>query len=242
MAGTTVVNLAAGTQMPPTAVTPLNSILVGPAVQGGTVLLEFAPTQNGPWQTAVSATAGASYRAPLNQWVRATATGQVGTVAITDLGTGNIPGVDQLVNVNSPIASANLTTEQVIGSFRIPPNFLPPSNWRMVILASFILTNNVNVKTINIRANGLAGTLLAAFTATSFSVFNALLNVSSSNADGVTINGWGSGTGSGLGGSTTAVAQLVRDYINNETEFVITVTKATGTDTASMNALYVTLQ
>ena len=45
----------------------------------------------------------------------------------------------------------------------------------------------------------------------------------------------------GLGISTTAIPTLTRDYINNETEFVIGITKATGTDTGDLASFSVRL-
>jgi len=242
MAGTTVFNVAAKTQLPPFAINPLTCVSVGPAVLGGTVLVETAPTQNGPWSTAFSATNGGSVRPSVNQWCRVTATTQAATVALTDMGTSNIPSQDQLASVNGVFASPNTTSEVVLYSLRVPPNYLPPTNWRMMMILSFVSTNNANVKNVSVRANGLAGSLMATYVITSAATTNILCNISSAASDGVSINGYGPGVGAGLGLSTTAVVTLSRDYLNNETEFVITATKATGTDAVSLNSAYISLQ
>jgi hypothetical protein len=108
------------------------------------------------------------------------------------------------------------------------------------------LSNNANVKTLKVYANGAAGT--AMFTSPSIA---SALNYNASGliigrGDGVTILGGGvlasqTNAQGGMGISTTAQPTLTRDYINNETEFTITATKATAGDTFMLESLRVAL-
>jgi len=242
MAGTNVVNVPAGTQLVPTSVTPLHSTMIAPAVLGGTVLLESAPSQSGPWFTQLSA--AGSFRPPTNAWIRVTATTQAATVAITDLGTANVPGIDQLINVNGVLASSSSTAEQILASWRIPPNYLFPgnNNWRMDIRFAASFTNNANAKSLNIRANGIAGTsMFASGALASLLNYVAIGSICSVGGDGQTMKGFGV-TLTSFNTSSTAFPTLARDFINQETEFVVTCTKATAGDAFQLDSMFVNMQ
>lgn len=235
-------SVAAGTQSAPQFVTPTTSVAYGPAVLGGTALLESAPTVNGPWSTVQSVTAAASFRPLTNSYVRCTATTQAASLVLSEMAGQNSPlTAGNLITSGLVFASPSSAAAQTIFSFRVPPNFLP-QNFRMEIGFSLELSNNANVKTVNVLMNGASGTNIGSYVVTSMAAFNGMAIVS--GGDGANLKGYiGVVGGGGLGGGTTAVSTttLARDYINNETEFVISITKATAGDTAQVDAIRVAL-
>lgn len=235
----------AGTQLAPQAVFAGQSVCAGPQVILGTALLEFSPTQSGPWTawSAGASTAAASFRPAVNQWIRVTAATQAAAVVINDFPVAaGFTAADSVISSSLVMASASVTTETVLYSFRTPPSYLRP-NFRMNIRAAASFTNNVNAKTLQVRMNGVAGTLAFQSTALA-SLANVRFDASIVGiGDGATLKGVGSGlTSVGLGTSATAFTTLARDYINNETEFVITATKATAGDTFQLDSLSVTVE
>jgi hypothetical protein len=217
--GTYVVSVPAGSQS-------------RPQVLGGTALLESASNLQGPWTTVLSATAAASFRPLVNGYVRLTATTQAGSMAVSEMAGVNSPGTTSvLVSSNIPFASPSSTAAQQIFAFKIPDKFLS-TNFKLSIEFGLNLTNNANVKTVNVLMNGAGGTNVMTAAVTSFATFNGYTTVFA--FDGAVLAG-------GMGGSTVALATLARDYINNETEFVISITKATGTDTAEVISCVVRL-
>jgi len=241
---TAITLLAAGKVSDPIPVTPLQSLMAAPQVLGGTVLIEQAPTQNGPWNTVASAQGFAQSARPLvNSWFRVTAATQAGVIAVSDIGAGSGGGTnfDSIVNCQVPLASPNSTSEVVLATFRLPPLLLKP-NFRCRIRATASFTNNVNAKTLQCRMNGLTGTLFFQSPALASNANYAFEADFVGIGDGATLKGLGSGATGGFGLSTTALTTLARDYINNETEIVVTCTKATGTDTFQLDSLYVDLQ
>lgn len=242
---TTIYLVPAGSVSPNIAVTPQFTVCAGPSVLGGGVTLEFATSQQGPWFTAFTGTNSGSYRPIVNGYVRITAVTSQANAFVSDLGLANTGIINDLISINAPLASPSSTAAQPLAAFRVPPNYLTP-NFRMEIQGSLGLTNSATVKTLNIYANGIAGTALA----TSPSLANAAnytFNTTiAGRGDGVTMIGLGvlasqTSAQGGLGISTTAIPSITRDYLLQETEFVIGVTKATGTDTAQLETLRVTL-
>lgn len=226
------------------AVTPQMSVMAAPQVLGGTMTVFTGPTPSGPWSQWSAGASGnaASVRSSLNAYVYATAATQAGILAISDIGAGqgNNPLNEPLLNVQAVMASPSSAAEVALASWRIPPLFLRP-NFRMWIRGAASFSNNINVKTLNMRMNGIAGTL----------VFQNALLASNLNfrfdaaivgiGDGATLKGLGAGSSSGLGLSTVAFTTLARDYINNETEFVVSCLKATPADMFQLDALEVYL-
>lgn len=252
---TNIVNVAAGTV---SSVFPVNSnisVMAGPAVQGGTVLIEWAPTQTGPWTAWSSGTSsstgsfrwgGPSGGTPNSTtgYIRVTTATQAANVAFCDMTGANTSFVSELGCINAVTGSANTTSEVVIGSLRIPPNFLP-TNGLLRVKYSVSFPNNVNAKTCQVRVNGLAGTLVHQSPALASALnFNAVVDIGL-RGDGQSIIGFGNGgtatTQGGFGLSTTAYPTLTRDYIGNETEIVVTTTKATGTDALLLEQMLVQL-
>jgi hypothetical protein len=241
---TTFIQVAAGVTSAPIAVTPLTNICAGPSVLGGTVTVEFAPSLNGPWATAFTGTTGGSYRPSTNNYVRITAATSAANAFISDMGAALADVSDCLVSMNGTLASPSSTAAGALASFRIPPNFLSP-NFRMEIAGSLNLTNSATVKTMNIYANGLAGTALATSPSLA-SAANYTFQTNIYGSAGATLTGVGvlasqTSAQGGVGISTTAQPTLARDYLTQETEFVIGLTKATGTDTGELSSLRVTL-
>lgn len=239
---TTYVSVPAGTVSAVLPITPVICASACPAVLGGTVLMEFSKDGRTNWLPWVYGTIsqGGSLRPDTNGYIRVTATTQNAALFMIDMTGSNTPLIDQLVNVNETTATANATAEQVLLSFRIPPNFLP-ANFKMTIILDFSFTNNANVKSVAFKAGGLAGTAL--FTSPSLASalnYNALVQISG-RGDGQSLIGFGAGTAGGAGTSTTAYPTASLNYITSETEFVVTGTKATGTDTLQLESCVIQL-
>lgn len=236
--------VTAGTTCNPIAVTPLHNVCAGPSVLGGSLTVEFAPTQNGPWNTAFTGSTGGSYRSQTNAWIRCSAVTSAANLFVTDMGLANTDMQDCLLSFGATLASPSATAAGILASFRIPPNYLTP-NFVMEIEGTLNLTNNANVKTLNIYANGLAGTALA--TSPSLASFaNYRFTTKIYGSTGATLVGSGvlasqTAAQGGSGSSTTALPTLARDYLTQETEFVVGLTKATGTDTGELTSLRVTI-
>lgn len=233
---TTLIIVPAGTTSANFPLLQGQSLCVGPSVQGGTVQLQVANTQSGPYAATAAASSSAfSYRPSVNQWVNVVAATQSAVVYVSDM----LPS-GTIISAQSPVDSPNSTSEVILFSFRIPPNVLP-ANFRCEMAGRLSVTNNANVKTLTCRMNGIAGTSF--FTSPSLAS-NADYNFTAGFAgigDAATLKGFGSGATGGLGLSTTAYTTLSQTYIASETEIVITATKATGTDTMKLDSLTVTL-
>ena len=100
------------------------------------------------------------------------------------------------------------------------------------------LTNNANVKTLRLRWGGVAGTVLWQQAVTSFAVYATEILIAGRNT-GNSLLGAGVTTSAsgGWGGSTGAQVALVSDYANQESDIVLTMTKATAGDTAELSLL-----
>lgn len=236
----TIFTVPAGVTSAPAQLLINQNVCAGPQVQGGSVLIQTGPTQSGPWFPAAGgvSTSAISARAAVNLWYTVTATTQAATVVVADMAIPNMQG--QLMSVNTPYDSPNATAESVIFTFRIPPGVLP-LNFNMTLNGNLRMTNNANAKTMQARMAGLAGTLFhqsAALASLANYNFEAAF---SGIGDGATLKGFGAGSAGGFGTSTTAYTSLSTAYIQTETEIVITVTKATGTDTAALDSLVVTI-
>ena len=234
---TTVTIIPAGVT---TVAAPLllgQNLIAGPTVQGGTVVISTAPTQSGPFNAVGAATGSAqSVRGIVNQWYIVTTSAQAATVVVSDI--TNLGA--NVITMNSPIDSANVTAEVVVFTMRIPPNVLT-ANCRVELSGRMSLTNNVNAKTMQCRMNGLAGTLFHQSAAlASLANYNFIAGFSGIG-DGATLKGYGAGAGGGLGTSATAFTTLAQNYLTTETEIVVTVTKAVGTDTAKLDSVVLSI-
>lgn len=224
------------------AVTPMTCVVAGPSVLGGTVLVEFSPDGRSQWQPWVYGTIGQGgcFRATTNGYVRITSATQAANAFLVDMNGANTQLVDQLVNLNAPLATASSTAEQIAACFRIPPGFLTP-NFLMRISVTMSLTNNANVKTFRVRWGGVGGTAL--FTSPSLASqanYNAVAMIAG-RGDGSSLTGYGPGASGGIGVSTTVYPTATVDYINQETEVALTLTKATAGDTAQLESVLVEL-
>lgn len=238
---TSYIRVPVGTT-PAIPVNPMTCVIAAPSVLGGTVLVEFSPDGQRQWAPWVYGTIsqGGCFRPPTSGYARITAATSPANVFLADMNGANGQLLDQLVNINAPMATANATTEQVAVCFRIPPKFLPV-NFLMRIWAFMSLTNNANVKTFRVRWGGVAGTAL--FTSPSLAAqlnYNARAIIAG-RGDGVSLIGYGPGASGGIGVSTAAYPTAVADYINQETEVCLTLQKATGADTAQIESAFVEL-
>jgi len=242
---TTVINVPSGTTTPGIiAVTPLTSILAGPAVLGGTTSLAFSPNPSGPtanflpWSFGASANPQ-SFRPLTNGYIQVTAGGgQASNVVLADI--NNLTS-DTLINSTVTLASASSTSEQVIGSFRMPPGFLQ-LNARLRICAQIAMVNNANAKTAQIRVNGLGGTLMFQSPALASNANYVLQCDIMLRGDGVSQISSGAGATGGWGLSTTAYPTFSTvNYQQNEIEYVVTVTKATAGDLMTLEGMTIEL-
>lgn len=242
---TTYYLVPAGTVSPNIFITPQSSVTAGPSVLGGSVTVEFATSQQGPWATAYTGTTGGSYRPSVTGYIRITAVTNQVNAFVSDIGLGANGDFDTLVQLNAVLASPSSTAASYLAGFRIPPNYLSP-NFRLEVSGTLTLTNSATVKTLNIYGNGITGTALATSPSLA-SIANYNFNtVISGRGDGVTIIGSGmlasqTAAQGGYGSTTTAIPSLTYNYLTQETEFVVGVTKATGTDTAQLETLRVTI-
>lgn len=243
---TTPFLIAAGTSSNPIFVTPLTNVIVGPSVLGGSYTLTFSPSLALPtssWITALTGTGGGSFRPSTTGYVILTAVTSQANMYMADLGPGVGNGNGMIVNINNTLASASTTSEVILASWRTPANYLSP-NFRMEISGNVSVTNNVNVKTLTLRASGLTGTALGTSPSLASILNYEFGGTISGRGDGVSLLGTGllattTAAQGGWGSSTTANPTLTRDYIGQETEFVLTATKATGTDTMQIENLLV---
>lgn len=242
---TTYYQVPAGTTVGPIAVTPEFSVTAGPSVLGGGVTLEFATSLQGPWFTAFTGTNSGSYRATTTGYVRITAVTSQANAFVSEMGLANDGLINALISINATLATPNSTAAQPLAGFRVPPGFLNTS-FRMEIAGVISLTNSATVKTLNIYANGIAGTALATSPSLANAVNYAFNTTITGRGDGVTMIGSGvlasqTSAQGGFGITTTAIPSITRDYLTQETEFVIGLTKATGTDTGQLESLRVTI-
>lgn len=231
-------------------VTPFTNVIFGPSVLGGSVSVSFSTSQAIPqqyWALVQTGTGGGSFRPTTTGYVIVTAATSQANVFIADLSPGLAAGTGSIVNINAPLASASTTAEVILASWKIPPNYFASNlNFRMEVGGSVSLSNNANVKTLKLYANGVAGTAMG----TSASIASALNytfdSTISGRGDGVTLIGAGmmasqTSAQGGQGISTTAYPTLTRDYITQETEFTLTATKATAGDTFQLENLLVSI-
>ena len=158
---------------------------------------------------------------------------------------GNTGIVDEIVSINNSLASASTAAEVVLASFKVPPGYLP-SNFQMEITGNVSMSNNVNVKTLKIYANGVLGTAMGTSPSLASALNFTFQQLIVGRGDGVTLLGAGmlatqTSAQGGFGISTTANPTLVRDYLGQETEFTITAQKAVAGDTMQLETLSVKL-
>lgn len=228
------------------AVDPNMSILAGPSVLGGTATLSFSPNPSGPtnfvaWSFGAS-TGAQSFRPTQRGYIQVAAATQAANVAICDMNSAvGDRSPASLASINEAFASASSTAEQIIGSVRVPPGLLP-LNGRLRISGMISMTNNANAKTAQIRVDGVGGTLLLQSPALASNAnWNFVCEIGL-RGDGVTQISSGEGATGGLGLSTTAYRTYsTKNYQTNELEYVVTCTKATGTDAMTLESLLVQL-
>lgn len=235
---TSASTVAAGNTSTPAPLLLGQSLTATPQVQGGTVLIQTGPTQNGPWFPAAggSSTSAISVTPNRNLYYTVTATTQAATVAVSDIAIPNMRG--EMIDINVPCDSPNSTSESAVYSFRIPANTLP-ANFAIKVIGALRMTNNANAKTMQVRMNGVAGTLAFQSPALASNANYNFVAQFSGAGDNATLKGFGAGSAGGFGLSTTAYTSLSYAYQTTEIEIVVTVTKATGTDTMALDSLVV---
>ena len=242
---TMFLSVPAGTVSALVAVGPNVSVCAGPSVLGGSVLGEFSTSAVGPFSTWLNGTAGGSFRPSVTGYVRVTATTSQANVFVSDMSNAN-SGVGALLSINNTLASASTTSEVVLASWKVPPGFLP-ANFQLDVTGNVSLTNNVNVKTLKLYANGVLGTAMNTSPSLASALNYSFKSLISGRGDGVTMLGTGmlasqTSAQGGFGISTTANPTITRDYLGQETEFTLTITKAVAGDTAQLESLVVLLR
>jgi hypothetical protein len=259
---TTFINVPSGTTSAVIPITPFTSVLAGPAVLGGTTTLSASPNPAGPtanflaWSFGAS-TSPQSYRpgstiAAVAQvgigvggsmYIQVAAGGgQASSVALCDMsGFVGDRSPASLCSINESFASGSATAEQVVGSLRVPPGLLP-LNSRLRISGNVSMVNNANAKTLQIRVNGIGGTLLFQSPALASNANYNFQTEIGLRGDGVTQIGYGEGTTGGFGLNATAYRTFnTVNYLLNEIEYVVTVTKGTAADLMQLEGLLVQL-
>ena len=239
---TSVVIVPAGTTSATIPVTPLCSILAGPAVLGGTATLNFSNTMGGPfnaWSFGASANPQ-SFRPSTNGYIQVAAATQVANVAISDMGGAvgdRAPA--SLASINCAFASASSTAAQVISSVRIPPGVLP-LNGRLRFTGFVSMTNGAGTKDLKFFVNGSGGTQLwtiATATLASQAEYGFQIEIAL-RGDGVTQNCSGALlTGLGLGVGAASVTYSTLNYQQNELEYCLVATKGTAGDTMTCDSM-----
>lgn len=247
---TSVINVPAGTTTAPIAVNSLTSILAGPVALGGTTSLSFSSSPNGqylPWSFGSSINPQ-SFRPSATGYIKVSAATAASNVAICDMsGMLGDRTRSYLMSINESFASGSSTSNQTIGSLRLAPGVIP-LNARLRIVGNVDMTDGGNAKSLIVKVGGSGGT--AMFTSgalASLGYFNFDSEIAFCN-DGTTIKGFMSGSGtagakSGWGGITGETYPTVTtyNYLNEEIEIAVTVTKATGTDAMVLQGLTVEL-
>lgn len=225
-------NVPAGTTSGIVAITPMTNVIFGPAVLGGVVTVAFSPSMSIPsnqWPTVFTGTGGGSYRSLTTGYVTITAATQAVNVFFADLGPG-AQGSGNIVSINASLATPSSTSEQVLCSWRTPPGYLRPG-FNMSVIGGLLLTNNSDTKTMKLYVNGTGGTVI--FTSPDLaSSANYTFEGWLAGRLGATIVGGGvlasqTSAQGGYGISTTAQPTITRAFLNLETEFTLTLTKAT---------------
>lgn len=244
---TTFINVPSGTTSAVIPVKPNMSILAGPAVLGGTCTLQFSPNPAGPTANFLNWSFGAatnpqSFRPSTTGYIQVVSATQAASIALSDLdGVVGDRSPASLVSINESFASGSSTSEQVVGAFRCPPGLLP-LNGRLRFSGGVSMVNNANAKTLQIRVDGVGGTLLwqsPALASNANYNFQAEIGL---RGDGVTQVSLGEGATGGLGLSTTAYRTYsAKNYQTTELEYVITVTKGTAGDLMQLESLLIQL-
>lgn len=241
---TQIILVPSGTTSAVFAIGPNTSVCAAPQVLGGTVQVFTSTSPNGPWLlwSAGTSSSAASVRLSTNGYCYCVAASQAAILSLAELGAGfgTAPQNEPLIANQAVHASPSTTSEVALFSFRIPPLVLKPS-FRIAIRATASFTNSANAKTLQVRMNGIGGTLAFQSPALASNANYAFEADFVGIGDGATLKGLGAGATGGFGLSTTALTTLSRDYINNETEFVISCTKGTGSETFQMDSLLVQL-
>lgn len=237
---TQYINVLAGTTSQVYQLLVDNFICAGPAVLGGSVLIEKSNDGRSGWTTVFSDTQTGSYHQETRCYVRVTATGQNASVFIGDLALSNTDLVDTIFVANAPLASANTTAEVVLASFRLHSGYLAP-NFRMEIHGGLTFTNSINSKILTVRANGIGGTAMFTSPSLASNATYTFQTIICGRGDGQTIIGASAGNAGGFGVSTSNFGTMQYNYLNDDIEFVVTATKATGAETMQLDTLRVNL-
>lgn len=161
-------------------------------------------------------------------------------LAVADGGTGASTGSAACANLKAVFIAAKSavavtapadTAENILATITIPANALG-ANGGLRLKARLTCTNNANVKTIRVRYTGITGTqhYLEAYTSRTQGEFTLyVFNRNATNSQMSSYSGTLSTAGAVVAGGTTSAVDTTA-----ETTLVITATKATGTDTITL--------
>ena len=131
------------------------------------------------------------------------------------------------------VVSANSTGEQALATITIPAGLMG-INGALYVTALWTLTNNINAKTLRIRLGGIAGTEFQNLAGASLVTVSAAMRIQNRGSLASQV---GASVGMNAFGATSTAA-VVTGTINTAVnqDLVISVQKATGTDTATLEA------
>lgn len=131
------------------------------------------------------------------------------------------------------VASANSTAEQALATITIPANFMGV-NGALYVTALWTLTNNANAKALRVRLGGLAGTEFQNLAGASLVTVSAAMRIQNRGSLSSQV---GASVGMNAFGATSTAA-VVTGSLNTgvNQDLVLSVQKATGTDTATLEA------
>lgn len=214
----------------------------------------FSPLPSGSAQsTGLSVNRGYAVEGTIVQVIASTASANV---SATDIAVPAPYGADKVNIATYAIAYTmpNSTNEQTLWSMRFHPGFFRTvdPDWSLCIDAWFTLTNNANAKTLKCyfgptaysSATGLEGGTSAGSQAmASFSGYHAQYLFGGRN-DGQTVIAGTLGSAGGYGGNATANVTVSNcNYSGSsavEQVITLTGTKATGTDTLTLDCVRMT--
>jgi hypothetical protein len=241
MPGTTYQRVLVGTTSSPIPVTPTTVVNAAPLAQGGTILIEFSQDGRTRWLPVLSTvnTMGQLFRTDQNGYIRITAGVSHAAVHIVDISGSNGPYVTQLALCVAPVTCASATTEQILFGMRFPKGYLP-AVFNLVFALSFNFVNSATVKTVRVRwglpGASIGGTAMYVSPSLASTLNHNMVGQIIGRGDGRSLIGTSAGASGGIGNSTTAFPTLDIDYLNQETELSVTVTKATAGDAFFMDS------
>lgn len=155
------------------------------------------------------------------------------TFTVGDLANPQLLSTVTLAQSGVAALSVNSTSEQALATISIPATMMG-INGALYVTALWTLTNNANAKALRVRLGGLAGTEFQNLAGASLVTVSAALRIQNRGSLASQV---GASVGMNAFGATSTAA-VVTGTINTaaDQDLVISAQKATGTDTATLEA------